>query len=249
MSGIQIASHTAAEGGSTVGFIDSGDWISFTPYILSNATQFTARVSSAGAGGTIEVRAGSATGTLLGSVAVTSTGSWETFANVTANLANAPSGTTTLYLRFVGGAGNLFDVDAFTFATGSAPSNAFALRSRANNNYVTAGTSPLIANATSVGTAQLFDLIDLGGGNIALRARINNQYVCAENAGAASLIANRAAVGAWETFARINNSDGTISLRAQANGMYVVAENAGAAALIANRTAIGPWEKFDLIAQ
>jgi type 1 glutamine amidotransferase len=47
--------------------IDNGDWISFTPYALSNATSFTARVSSAGAGGTLEVRAGSPTGTLLGS--------------------------------------------------------------------------------------------------------------------------------------------------------------------------------------
>ena len=45
---------------TTVGDIDNGDWISFTPYTLSNATAFTARVSSAGAGGTLEVRAGSA---------------------------------------------------------------------------------------------------------------------------------------------------------------------------------------------
>ncbi|WP_034592529.1 carbohydrate-binding protein [Hamadaea tsunoensis] len=249
MSGIQIAGHSTAEGGSTVGFIDNTDWISFTPFRLSDATQLTARVSSAGAGGTIEVRAGSPTGTLLGTAAVASTGSWDTFTSVTANLSNAPSGSTALYLRFTGGAGYLFDLDSFTFNTSSTPTGGVALRSRANNNYVTAGSAALIANATTVGTAQQFDLVDLGGGNVALRARINSQYVCAENAGAAALIANRAAVGSWETFARINNSDGTVSFRAQANGMYVTAENAGAAALIANRTAIGPWEKFDLIAQ
>jgi type 1 glutamine amidotransferase len=128
------------------------------------------------------------------------------------------------------------------------PNPASSLRSRANSRYVTAGASPLIADATSIGTAQRFDVVDLGGGNIALRARANNMYVCAENAGAASLIANRGAVGGWETFALIRNSDGTVSLRAQANGRYVTAENAGAAPLIANRTAIGPWEKFDLVA-
>jgi glucose/arabinose dehydrogenase len=248
-SGVQVAAHASAEGGSTAGFIENNDWIAFTPYRLNNATQFTARVSSAGAGGTIEVRAGSATGTLLGSVAVPVTGSWETFTNVTGNISGAPASATALYLVFKGGAGNLFDVDAFTFTTGTPTTPVVALRARVNNLYVTAGASPLIANSTTIGTAQLFDYLDLGGGNIALRARVNNMLVCADNAGANPLIANRTAVGPWETFARINNSDGSVSFRAQANNMYVVAENSGTAALIANRAAIGSWEKFDVITQ
>ena len=33
------ADHASAEGGKTVGFIDNGDWISFQPYNLSNATE------------------------------------------------------------------------------------------------------------------------------------------------------------------------------------------------------------------
>jgi glucose/arabinose dehydrogenase len=119
-SGVQIVDHAAAHGGRTIGHIENGDWVSYQPYVLANATSFTARVSSAGAGGTIEVRAGSATGTLLGSVAVPVTGGWETFVDVTTTLANRPAGTTTLYLRFTGGAGSLFDVDEFRFATGAA---------------------------------------------------------------------------------------------------------------------------------
>jgi glucose/arabinose dehydrogenase len=118
-SGIQIVDKAPAHGGRTVGHIENGDWIAFQPYVVANATSFTARVSSAGAGGTIEVRAGSATGTLLGSVAVPVTGGWDTFTDVTTSLANQPAGTTTLYLRFTGGAGSLFDVDDFTFTTGS----------------------------------------------------------------------------------------------------------------------------------
>ncbi|MFC7387876.1 carbohydrate-binding protein [Sphaerisporangium rhizosphaerae] len=120
-SGVQLADHAGAEGAKTVGFTDNGDWISFTPYALGNAKTFTARVSSGGAGGTLEVRAGSATGTLLGSVNVASTGGWDTFADVSATITGAPSGTTTLYLVFKGptGQGNLFDLDAFTFGTGT----------------------------------------------------------------------------------------------------------------------------------
>jgi glucose/arabinose dehydrogenase len=245
--GIQTASHATAEGGTTVGFIDNNDWISFTPYRLNNATQFTARVSSGGPGGTIEVRTGSATGTLLGTATVAPTGSWDTFTNVTANISGAPATSTTLYLVFKGGAGNLFDLDAFTFATGTTPTGTVSLRARVNNRYVTAGTSPLIASATTIGTAEQFDMIDRGNGTIALRARVNTMYVCADNAGANPLIANRTAIGPWETFTLVRNSNGSVSLLAQANNMYVTAENAGANPLIANRAAIGSWEQFDLI--
>ncbi|MDG4827503.1 PQQ-dependent sugar dehydrogenase [Asanoa sp. WMMD1127] len=116
-SGVSLITKTAAEGGRTVGDINNGDWISFDPYKINNATSLTARVSSGGAGGTLQVRAGSATGTVLGSATVANTGSWETFTNVTANLSGVPAGTTTLFLTFSGGTGALFDVDAFTFNT------------------------------------------------------------------------------------------------------------------------------------
>ncbi len=132
---------------------------------------------------------------------------------------------------------------------GTPPTGGISLKSHANGRFVTAAgsSSPVIASATAVGTAETFDLVDLGGGNVALKARSDSQYVCAENSGASSLIANRAAAQSWETFLLVHNPDGSVSLKAGINGKYVCAENAGAAALIANRTAIGPWESFDLI--
>jgi type 1 glutamine amidotransferase len=123
-----------------------------------------------------------------------------------------------------------------------------ALRARANNKFVSSGAGNLIASANSAATAaERFEIVTLSGGNVALRSKANNMYVCAENNGNSPLIANRAAVGLWETFTRVDNGDGSVSFRAQVNGRYVVAENAGAAPLIANRTAIGPWEQFDLV--
>ncbi|MET8041303.1 ThuA domain-containing protein [Micromonospora sp. NPDC005215] len=128
-------------------------------------------------------------------------------------------------------------------ATGS------TLRARANNQYVSApnATTALIANKSSAGTSERFELVNLANGNVALRAKSNGQFVAAENAGAAALIANRATAGAWETFQLIRNSDGTVSLRANVNSRYVAADNGGASPLIANRTSIGQWEKFDLV--
>jgi hypothetical protein len=116
--GVSVITHTPANGGKTVGNIDNGDWISFTPYLLGNAKDFTARVSSAGAGGTLDVRAGSPTGRLLGQAAVPVTGDWETFQDVRTTLRKPPTRTTTLYLVFTGGAGALYDVDDFTIGTG-----------------------------------------------------------------------------------------------------------------------------------
>ncbi|OKI00782.1 glycosyl hydrolase [Streptomyces sp. CB02923] len=118
--GVRIVTHTPAHGGRTVGDIHHGDWIAFKPYLVKNAKNFTARVSSAGTGGTLEIRTGRADGRLLGSVKVPVTGGWETFVDVgTALNGSPPGGTTTLYLVFKGsGTGALFDVDDFTFTTG-----------------------------------------------------------------------------------------------------------------------------------
>ncbi|MGW9191013.1 PQQ-dependent sugar dehydrogenase [Streptomyces rubiginosohelvolus] len=124
-NGIEVAPHGPAEGGATVGYTDDGDWVSFTPYVLSNATSITARVASGGAGGTLEVRAGSPTGTLLSSLPVAPTGGWENFVDVTAGVNNAPAGSTELFFVFTGptGQGSLFDLDAFTFTAQGAQVN------------------------------------------------------------------------------------------------------------------------------
>ncbi|MFI7323740.1 PQQ-dependent sugar dehydrogenase [Streptomyces rubiginosohelvolus] len=124
-NGIEIAPHGSAEGGSAVGYTDNGDWVSFEPYVLSNATSITARVASGGAGGTLEVRAGSPTGTLLSSLPVAPTGGWENYVDVTADVNNAPAGSTELFFVFTGptGQGSLFDLDAFTFTTQGAQVN------------------------------------------------------------------------------------------------------------------------------
>ncbi|BCB86306.1 S8 family serine peptidase [Phytohabitans suffuscus] len=129
----------------------------------------------------------------------------------------------------------------------SFPNTVTGIRANANNKFVTAenaGKASLIANRVEVGAWERFDIVNVGGGFVALRSKINNRYVTAESAGAKPLIANRTAVGDWEKFTLSTNGDGSFSLRANANGRFVTAESAGAKALIANRTGIGVWERF-----
>ncbi|MEY9968295.1 hypothetical protein ABIA33_006379 [Streptacidiphilus sp. MAP12-16] len=80
-----------------------------------------------------------------------------------------------------------------------------ALRSQANNRYVTAGSAPLQANSTTLGRAQTFTLVHNSDGTVCLLAVANNRYVTAERAGASSLIANRTAIGPWEKFTLITD--------------------------------------------
>lgn len=123
-----------------------------------------------------------------------------------------------------------------------------SLKAKANSQYVCAdngGASALIANRTSVGSWEQFDVVDAGSGQIALKAFANGNYVSTANTGASPLVAGAGAIGSWEKFNWIANSDGTISLKAASNGQYVCADNSGASPLIANRSGIGDWEKFN----
>ncbi|MEV4490061.1 ThuA domain-containing protein [Micromonospora coxensis] len=117
--GVTPFTKAGANGGQTLGYIDPGDWAAYNGLDLTGMTSFKARVVSGGPGGTIQVRTGSTTGTVLGSVAVPNTGSWTTFADVTTNLSGVPSGTQNLYLTFTGSGSGLFDVDDFTLVKGT----------------------------------------------------------------------------------------------------------------------------------
>jgi eukaryotic-like serine/threonine-protein kinase len=125
-----------------------------------------------------------------------------------------------------------------------------SFQSHANNRYVAAddgGTSPLLAYPDAIGPWETWDEIDLGNGDIALRAEINEKYVTADSAGTQPLIADQDSVGRSETFHLVHNADGSVSFLARANSKYVTAAEAGAKPLINNRATIGESEKFDRI--
>ncbi|MFF3403631.1 ThuA domain-containing protein [Streptomyces sp. NPDC002659] len=118
--GVSPFTKAGAHGGQTLGHIEAGDWARYDGLAVNGATGFSARVVSGGPGGTLQVRTGSPTGPILGSVAVPNTGDWSTFQDVSTNLSDVPAGTADVYLTFAGSGGGLFDVDDFTFTTTAA---------------------------------------------------------------------------------------------------------------------------------
>jgi arabinoxylan arabinofuranohydrolase len=122
-SGVQTGA--SSEGGIALTYLNNGDYVKIrgVAFGTSGAQSFSARVSSASSGGKIEVRLGSATGTLVGTCTVAGTGSWSTWATVTCPISGA-TGTQDLFLRFTGNAGdNLFNMDWWQFSNGSSSSS------------------------------------------------------------------------------------------------------------------------------
>jgi hypothetical protein len=104
------------------------------------------------------------------------------------------------------------------------------------------GASPLIAYPEAPGPWETFDEIDLGNGDIALRAEINNKYVTA--ASTETLTARSDRIGTAETFSLIFNGDGSVSFRSKSNGRYVTVPAGTAKPLICDKSSIGDSEKF-----
>ncbi|MCG5221036.1 family 43 glycosylhydrolase [Streptosporangium soli] len=113
-----VETEASGEGGINVGHIENGDYLKVKGVAFGNgSSSFTARVASGTGGGRIELRLGSATGTLVGTCTVTGTGGWQNWSSVTCPVSGA-TGTRDLYLRFAGGSGYLLNLNWWQFTSG-----------------------------------------------------------------------------------------------------------------------------------
>ncbi|HET8846420.1 MAG TPA: hypothetical protein VFN35_33465 [Ktedonobacteraceae bacterium] len=119
-----------------------------------------------------------------------------------------------------------------------------------NYKYVSARTdqtnTPLNASATQVQAWEEFDVVDAGGGLIALRAHANSNYVSARISQTNSpLQAVATQIQAWEEFNWLPQSNGTVALQSVANSNYVSARTDQTnIPLNASATQIQGWEQF-----
>ncbi|MEY7972884.1 ThuA domain-containing protein [Saccharomonospora xinjiangensis] len=116
-SGVQVVNAGGASGGKRVGYIDDGDWIKLEPADLGGVDGITYRVSSGGAGGTIEARIGAVDGPVVHTVEVPNTGGYDNYTEIGPIAVTDPGERGPLFLVFRGQAGGgLFDVDALHVA-------------------------------------------------------------------------------------------------------------------------------------
>ncbi|MFZ5987275.1 MAG: carbohydrate-binding protein [Bacillota bacterium] len=119
LNSLTIETIGTANNGSGLGYIENGNYVVYNNVDFgSGASSFKALVASASTTTTnIEVRLNSATGTLLGTLAVASTGDWNIYQEQTCSI-NSVTGVNNLYLKFTGPV----NIDWFTFSAGTNPS-------------------------------------------------------------------------------------------------------------------------------
>jgi predicted alpha-1,6-mannanase (GH76 family) len=126
LRGVIVEKTADASGVNQIGGIQDGMYTAYmnVDFGSSGATGVSFRFSSATAGGTIELRLGGITGTLIGSVKVPTTGDWSAYQTITAPITKT-IGLQNLYLVYKG-SGYLFNVNYFKFTTGTAAQAATA---------------------------------------------------------------------------------------------------------------------------
>ena len=121
-SGTATEATTDTGGGQDVGWIANGDWLRYNNVNFGSAGlgQFKARVASGAAGGVsglVEVHLDSLTNPSIGSFALASTGGWQSWQTIPANITRT-TGTHTVYLEFKSGQpADFVNLNWFTFSS------------------------------------------------------------------------------------------------------------------------------------
>ncbi len=103
-----------------MGYLSSGDWLKFSglDFGSSSPAQFTARLASgaaAGVTGAIQVRLDGTGGTQIAEIDFGSTGGWQNWQTVPANITAAATGVHDVYLVFAGSTSDFVNVNWFAF--------------------------------------------------------------------------------------------------------------------------------------
>jgi endoglucanase len=103
MSGIQLEPTSDADGGQNVGYIDNGDWLTYSVDVkTAGSYKVSYRVASAVGGGMIQLEQAGG-GTAFGTLAVPNTGGWQNWSTISHNVTLAAGKQSIAMLAKAGG--------------------------------------------------------------------------------------------------------------------------------------------------
>ena len=162
-----VTTEVCSEGGMDVTAIGSGDYIKVKSVDFgTGATSFTARVAAAAAGGTIQIRLGSQTGTLVGTCTVSATGGAQVWANTTCTISGA-SGVNDLFFVF---GGTTFNFNNWQFTgsgggtSGTGGASSFGGASGTGGAATAGGTAAAGGTRATGGSLSVAGAVATGGG-------------------------------------------------------------------------------------
>lgn len=119
----------------------------------------------------------------------------------------------------------------------SAPANLASFQNVGSNKYIGTSDPNKMATVSSVGSTEKFEIIDVGGGQVALKGS-NGLYVSSED-GLKEMTCSRTTIGAWEKFTLEDQGDGTHAIKGS-TGQYL-REN-----MICTSSTISSWQKWTI---
>ncbi|HTA20005.1 MAG TPA: hypothetical protein VK989_11970, partial [Polyangia bacterium] len=207
----------------------------------------------------IKVNGGAAQSRSFASI---SCGNWDAIGQTMVTLSGFTAGSTNT-VEFLGdgthAAPDLDWIEVMAAPGASAPTgttkgcavgNTVAIQSMQNLLYSSARSDNnlnVMAQASTVSTWEQYDIVDAGGGFVALKSHMNNDYVSADLSVSASapLRARSTTIGAWEQFKFVQQSNGYYAIQANANGKYVSARiDTASTPLQALAASPSAWEYF-----
>ncbi|WSY47030.1 ThuA domain-containing protein (plasmid) [Embleya sp. NBC_00888] len=184
-SGTRLISEPGAENGKRLGDISDNDWIMFDPANLAGTKSLRYRLSSPTGGGSIEVRADSPTGTLLGSTPVPATGGWNDYRITPGVPLTALAGTHKLYVVFKTPTNHAYDLDAVLFdpevVTGDIQAGLYTLTAEHSGKNMTvqgassAESAPIVQQASGAGKEQKWQVDPVGDGSYTIKSAIDGK--------------------------------------------------------------------------
>ncbi|SDT08880.1 Right handed beta helix region [Streptomyces sp. TLI_053] len=111
-----VRAEPCAEGGQNLGYVADGDWVRYGGLDFgAGIGRIDLRAATPTGSGRVEVRTDGPTGPLLATVAVDSTGAWQTYTTVSRDVSPV-TGRHDVYLVFRGSSGGIMNVNWFRFA-------------------------------------------------------------------------------------------------------------------------------------
>ncbi|MDW5290305.1 carbohydrate-binding protein [Formosa sp. PL04] len=115
MSGIDVQDISGVVNEKGITNIDDNDWLSFDAIDLTGVTAINITAATSKTGTSVEVRSASTDGTLLATLPITNTGSYDTYQDVSVDLLETYNGVTDVFFVFKGDSDALLNVDKMNF--------------------------------------------------------------------------------------------------------------------------------------
>ncbi|WP_299924526.1 ThuA domain-containing protein [uncultured Nocardioides sp.] len=105
--GVTTQTTTDTDGGQNVNGVETGDWFAWDVMNLTNITGVSMRAASTTAGAAFEIRQGSPTGTVIGTLDVPNTGGAQTYQDVSTTFTGASTDSEPLFVVATTGGANV----------------------------------------------------------------------------------------------------------------------------------------------